>query len=214
MGKSLSRFLILFFAVSLCALHSARAQSVCGDGICNESAGENCTACAEDCYNPDQNTLCPVDPEAQAFMCSDEPGKSGTVLGCDSAEDCPTCDVCQTKSCVRDGVESPGECIYDPISSCNAVSDSCCPVGCTAENDPDCRFLTPTPAPTATPIPPAPSTPAPAPRPAETPSAVTVPAKVFLEGSGCSLNLAAGRPQEWLIMAFLGAFLILRTCKR
>jgi hypothetical protein len=50
---------------------------------------------------------------------------------------CNDADQCTQDVLIADGCNS--RCEFHPIVNCSAMSDGCCPVGCTANNDPDCK---------------------------------------------------------------------------
>jgi len=99
------------------------ACTTCGDGNCDP--GENCSSCPDDCGCVSPQICC-------NGLC--------TTPACFNESDCGT-DPCKVYTCNNPG-NCSASCSSQDITSC-INDDSCCPTGCTEENDNDCGGLGP-----------------------------------------------------------------------
>jgi hypothetical protein len=51
---------------------------------------------------------------------------------------CPSPSLCVRRRLVGDAAHCSARCTTDVVTTCSAISDGCCPAGCTAPGDPDC----------------------------------------------------------------------------
>ncbi len=137
----------------------------CGDdgcgGTCGEcqdfeycnSMGQCIVNCIDDCDTIGEAT-CADDVLGVCGNWNDDPCYEKNYTDCaatgkvcyDGACVTPACshdsDCDDSVACTQDRCASPGEhnasCFYKTKTTCNAVSDGCCPAGCTNGDDPDC----------------------------------------------------------------------------